>query len=128
MVAGNTISANQGNGVAISASSNGSPSSNIIGGSSAGYANTITSNHGAGIYIYGSGTIGNLVAGNDIGTNADGDTGLGNSGNGIEVPNGADNTTIGGTVAGSGNVIAGNRNDGHRADRSGHLRRHNRGQ
>jgi CSLREA domain-containing protein len=53
---------------------------------------------------------GNLVADNDIGTDAAGTPGLGNQGAGIGVT--GTNNTIGGTAAGAGNVISGNGNEG----------------
>ena len=55
--------------------------------------------------LEGSGTTGNLVQGNFIGTNAAGATGLGN-GTVCVVASGASGNTIGGTAAGAGNVIA----------------------
>ena len=90
---------------------------NIIGGTVAGSANVISGNTGQGILISGSGTTGNLVQGNFIGTNT---TGAGAIGNGFADPpnnyryagitifSGAQSNTIGGTAAGAGNVISGN--------------------
>jgi hypothetical protein len=50
---------------------------------------------------------GNLIAGNYIGTDANGDAGLGNNGNGVNI-RGSSGNTIGGTAPGDGNVISGN--------------------
>ena len=55
---------------------------------------------------------GNLVAGNDIGTNAAGTAALPNAYDGIYIDSGASANTIGGTAAGAGNVISGNSGDG----------------
>ena len=52
----------------------------------------------AGISISGTGTAGNLVLGNDIGTNGTGG-GAGNSGTGVTIAAGASGNTIGGTAA-----------------------------
>src|SRR5262249_15225837 len=57
-----------------------------------------------------SGTSGNAVQGNYIGTNAAGSGALANN-VGVEIASGASNNTIGGTTAGAPNVISGNTND-----------------
>jgi hypothetical protein len=64
----------------------------------------------SGIELVGRG--GNVIAGNDIGTNATGDTALGNAVAGIAIGPASDNNLIGGTAAGAGNLIAGNGGDG----------------
>ncbi len=86
-------------------------SQNQIGGSSAALGNTISSNHGAGVYITGvaadpiAGTpatgTGNVVANNMIGVTADGSQVLGNSSDGVAVY--SPSNTIG-----PGNVISQN--------------------
>ena len=53
-----------------------------------------------------TGTTGNVVQGNFIGTNAAGTTGLGNANVGVDIASGASGNTIGGTASGAGNVIA----------------------
>jgi hypothetical protein len=73
-----------------------------IGGTTAGSANVISGNGEYGIYVDAS----CLVEGNDIGTNAAGTASLPNSFDGIDVK--APGATIGGTTAGSTNVISGN--------------------
>src|SRR5262249_6396711 len=83
-------------------------SNNTIGGTAAGTGNTISGNTGYGVRIYGSMTTGNVIVGNHIGTNAAGTGALANGADGVDVVFGANNNTIGGTVAGSGNVISGN--------------------
>ncbi len=98
------------NGVEIDAGA----TDNTIGGTTAGSGNVISGN-GNGVEITGSGTSGNVVADNLIGTDITGTTSfdangnsLGDSNDGVEIDAGATDNTIGGTTAGSGNVISGN--------------------
>jgi titin len=92
-------------GVAISGAAN-----NAIGGTAAGAGNLISGNIGNGVRLEVSGTTGNLVQGNLIGTDVTGTVALGNGSDGLDsavlVDAGASNNTIGGTAAGAGNVIA----------------------
>jgi hypothetical protein len=86
-------------------------SGNTVGGTTAGARNVISGNPGNGVAIIGSGTTGNLVAGNYIGTDCTGEHSLGNGdatdgANGVPIFGGASGNTIGGTTAGAGNVIA----------------------
>ena len=83
---------------------------NMIGGTVAGAGNVIAASGSYGVRIDGPAT-GNLVAGNEIGTNAAGTAALPNTYYGIFI-NGADNNTIGGTTAAAFNVVSGNRLDG----------------
>ncbi|MDQ3930272.1 MAG: S-layer homology domain-containing protein [Chloroflexota bacterium] len=85
---------------------------NTIGGTTAAQRNLISSNATEGIIIQLSGSHGNVVQGNYIGTNATGDADRGNSGSGILVRAGAHDNTIGGAVAGAGNLISGNNSNG----------------
>ena len=55
-----------------------------------------------------SGTGSNLIEGNLIGTAADGLSALGNAFDGVLILNASGGNTVGGTVAGAGNVISGN--------------------
>ncbi len=114
MVLGNTIGLNAagttalGNLVGISlkfASNN-----NTVGGTTAAARNIISGNGGAGLIIDGSNT--NAVQGNYIGTNSAGTLDRGNGSDGIRVLSAASTNTIGGTAAGTGNVISGNGNHG----------------
>lgn len=82
--------------------------SNIIGGANPGDRNLISGNNGEGIEIQGNRT---QVLGNYIGTNATGTASLGNQSNGIDLSR-ANNTIIGGTAPGSGNIVSGNSNRG----------------
>ena len=54
-----------------------------------------------------AGSTGTLIEGNRIGTNAAGTAAIANSAFGVEIDNGS-GTTIGGTIAGAGNLISGN--------------------
>jgi hypothetical protein len=74
---------------------------NQVGGSSVSLGNVISSNQGAGVYISGSGAIGNTVSHNIIGLTSAGSAVLGNNSAGV-----ADYSP--GTVIGPGNVISAN--------------------
>ena len=78
---------------------------NTIGGTTAGERNVISGNSHHGVYLLGAGATGNLVRGNYIGTDVTGAAGLGNTLNGVVAFN-APSNTIGGTAAGTENVIA----------------------
>jgi hypothetical protein len=80
-------------------------SNNEIGGPLAAERNVISGNGGAGVTID-SGQTGNVVRGNSIGTNAAGDTAMGNAGAGVVIS--GDENLVGGLAAGEGNVISGN--------------------
>ncbi len=88
-------------------------SDNTIGGTTPGAGNVISFNQtgGAnsnGVYIVGTGTTGNVVEGDLIGTNAAGTFASGNSGNGVLIAGGAAGNTIGGTTPAARDVISGN--------------------
>jgi len=91
--------ANSGDGVHI-----GAGCENAVGGLSEGDANLISGNAGHGVYVAGPG---NSVIGNLIGPDSTGISAFGNGGNGIAL-DGANDTTIGGSAPGAGNVIAAN--------------------
>jgi len=84
-----------------------SAANNTIGGTTTGSRNVISSNFISGVEIIFSGSTGNLVQGNYIGTDVDGLAALGNSSAGIIIDK-APNNTIGGTIAGARNIISGN--------------------
>lgn len=92
----------------------GGAQSNTIGGTSIAARNVISGNNGHGVLIHGFqditmiGTRNNVVQGNYIGLKADGSAALANNGSGVLISEGAPSNTIGGTVAGAGNVISGN--------------------
>jgi hypothetical protein len=83
-------------------------SGNTIGGTAAGTGNVISGNSGGGVLLTGAGASGNLVAGNDIGTNQAGTASLDNGVFDVKVDTGASDNTIGGlTDDGSGNPAPG---------------------
>ena len=100
---------------------------NLVGGTTAGARNVISGNGGGVVaasnephFIYTLGD-GNRIQGNYIGTTADGSAALGNGAvgqnttGGITIENlnlGAGTLTIGGTAAGAGNLISGNKGSG----------------
>ena len=83
---------------------------NTIGGTALGAGNLISGNNEPGVFIEGANATGNLVQGNRIGTDLTGTTALANS-EGVFINDGSNNT-IGGTVAGAGNLISGNSGNG----------------
>ncbi|MCP4418595.1 MAG: CSLREA domain-containing protein, partial [Chloroflexi bacterium] len=85
---------------------------NTIGGTTTTARNIIAGNDQDGIHLTSPATIGSLIQGNYIGTNISGAAALGNGDDGIDVSNGANNTTIGGATAGEGNLISGNGDEG----------------
>jgi hypothetical protein len=89
----------------------GSPN-NMVGGTATGARNVISGNVNRGVVIGASGSSGNIVEGNYIGTDTTGEKPLANGLDGVLVFNSATSNTIGGTVAGAGNVISGNNYDG----------------
>src|SRR5437588_3208560 len=92
---------NTGNGVSIDDSAF---AANVtIGGTDPAARNVISGNDGNGIDL--RGVTGTVVQGNLIGTQIDGVSPLGNSGQGVHIV-GTSNNTIGGTSAGAGNRIA----------------------
>ena len=67
--------------------------------------NVVSGNSAAGVLIDGTGTTGNVLEGNFIGTDPAGGA-LGNGGDGVLIDGGARANTIGGTATGQGNRIA----------------------
>jgi hypothetical protein len=90
-------------GVSVSFSTN-----NLIGGTTPAARNVISGNGSQGIFV-GTSASRNIIQGNFIGTNANGDAALSNNFGGVYC-GGLGGDTIGGTVAGARNVIAGNLN------------------
>ncbi len=85
-------------------------SSNQVGGTDIGEGNVISGNGSAGIRIYGSDSIRNVIEGNYIGTDRDGENALGND-IGVFIDGGRSNR-VGGSNPFSMNVISGNRSAG----------------
>ena len=86
-------------------------SNNTIGGTTNDDTNVISGNGTSGVSISDSGTTGNLVEGNFIGTNSSGTVAIANGQQGVLIENGASGNTIGG-IANARNVISGNNGDG----------------
>ena len=115
-VTGSIVIGNTGNGVVIDFFSN----NNTIGGTTPAARNIISGNLASGITLQRD-AFGNVVQGNFIGTDVTGTKRAllenttqtqGNLQNGISFLNFASDNTIGGTVSGAGNVIAGNTGNG----------------
>lgn len=83
---------------------------NHIGGSGSGEGNVISGNGGRGLQLNVSS--GNTVQGNTIGLNAAGNAAVPNGGQGITIIGGSQSNVIGGTPAGTGNIISGNSGSG----------------
>ena len=103
---GVTVLGNDSSGIAIYSSTN-----NLIGGTDPNATNVISGNT-YGVNISGVSSTGNNVQNNYVGTDSGGTLDRGNSSVGVWLNGGANNNTIGGTVAGAGNVISGNDLDG----------------
>jgi len=74
---------------------------NTVGGTTAAARNVICGNNVDGVVISDSGTTGNLVEGNHVGTNGAGNGPLPNNGAaGLEIEAGASDNSVGGTTAG----------------------------
>ena len=80
---------------------------NLIGGPNPGEGNVISGNGDFGVAIVYERAVGNIVQGNLIGTDITGTLELGNGASGVEILE-APGNTVGGSIAQSGNVIAGN--------------------
>jgi titin len=90
----------------------GGASNNTIGGTSAGLGNIVSANGRAGVLLSGVGVTGNVLVGNLIGTASSGTTALPNLWDGVMITGGATNNTIGGSTAGTTNLISGNKRFG----------------
>ena len=106
--AGSAALPNVGSGVGIF----GGATNNTIGGTTSAAANVVSGNDVNGIFVSGAGSSANLIEGNLVGVNSAGDTAILNKAPGILIIAGAAANTVGGTVAGAGNVISGNNSDG----------------
>lgn len=89
-------------------------SGNLIGGSGPTDGNVIAGNRGdlfpfsGGVMVYDTGTTGNLIAGNKIGTDSTGTRALRNGSAGVIIGLGASNNTVGGLSEPEQNLISGN--------------------
>jgi hypothetical protein len=107
-VTGTVALANQIDGIGITSGASG----NIIGGTTPGARNVCSGNAGEGVSIWGTGTTGNVVEGNYVGTDATGANGLPNRSAGVAVAIAASYNTIGGATAGARNIISSNTQSG----------------
>ena len=119
VVEGNFIGTNDNGTAAVPNGSDGvviegGATNNTIGGTTAAARNVISGNGWDGVHIVNSGTTGNVVEGNFIGTNAAGNAALGNGASGVAIFGGASSNTVGGYATTGGasaadrNVISGN--------------------
>ena len=112
---GTTALPNEGSGIRLIRVGVDGSDNNTIGG--AFKRNLVSGNDAKGIKIEKS-CSGNLVQGNFVGTDVTGMATLGNANDGIQIENGAFNNTVGGTTAGTRNIISGNGSDGVELDGS----------
>jgi CSLREA domain-containing protein/uncharacterized repeat protein (TIGR01451 family) len=96
---------NAGDGVVIAGAPNAT-----VGGTASGARNVVSGNALDGIAVSGAGATGTKILGNLVGTSGSGLAAVGNGGAGIRVR--TSGATIGGGMAGQGNVISGNTGDG----------------
>jgi Ca2+-binding RTX toxin-like protein len=106
-VNGTTAFTNQTFGVHI----DGGAHDNVVGGLSVQARNVISGNTVDGVAIIGAGTTFNIVEGNFIGIDRTGNVAVANTQHGVEIYQASGNT-VGGNVAGAGNVVSGNGVDG----------------
>jgi CSLREA domain-containing protein len=85
---------------------------NTVGGTDSGARNIISGNGDQGVKIFNIFSTGNQVLGNFVGTDASGTADLGNGDDGVEISPDAENNTVGGTASGARNVISGNDENG----------------
>ncbi|MGO8747426.1 MAG: beta strand repeat-containing protein [Thermoguttaceae bacterium] len=117
VIEGNFIGTDTSGALALSNTSGGisisQQSGNTIGGTTPSARNIISGNNSYGISIASGDTtaLQNVIEGNYIGTDVTGTIAVPNRGDGVGL-NGTPQTTIGGTVAGAGNVISGNTANG----------------
>ncbi|MBI1917437.1 MAG: right-handed parallel beta-helix repeat-containing protein [Planctomycetes bacterium] len=106
--AGTAALGNQFDGITIGNATNNRIGTNADGVSDDAERNVISGNGQDGVSLNFSGTTGNVIAGNFIGTDVNGTLAVGNGQRGVVLDNGATNTVIGGTTAAARNVISGN--------------------
>jgi hypothetical protein len=84
---------------------------NVVGGTTPADANLLSGNGFGGVSILNVGSSGNRIEGNYIGTDDTGSAALANSGDGVRIVS-APGNTVGGTAAGTRNVVAFNTGSG----------------
>jgi CSLREA domain-containing protein len=102
-----TVALGNGTGVSMNQSPN-----NTVGGTVSSARNVVSASQFAGVFLYQPQAMNNLVQGNYIGTDVTGTQPLGNITNGVGM-GGCNHNTIGGVVAGAGNLISANLNGVH---------------
>lgn len=112
LVAGNLIGLNASGTMAVPNVYSGvdlynGPQFNQIGGATLQARNVISGNTGDGIFVAGSGTTSNWIAGNLVGLSAAGNAAVGNGGSGVNFYNGAAHNVVGG-LGGARNFLSGN--------------------
>jgi len=96
------------NGVFINGATLFPASGNTIGGTTTGDANVISGNHLVGILVSGSRAFSNVIEGNRIGSDSDGELPVPNTQGGVVINTAATSNLVGGTAPGAGNLISGN--------------------
>ena len=81
---------------------------NVVGGSIPAARNILSGNTGQGAAINGATTGNNGIVGNYVGLNAAGNAAIPNGFSGVQIYDGATYNVIGGSAAGTGNVLSGN--------------------
>ena len=84
----------------------GGAAANSVGGTASGSRNVISGNTADGVEISGSGTSGNVLVDNSIGTDGTGRSAVGNGRDGVRIDAGATANTVGGTATYTANQIA----------------------
>ena len=97
---------NDGFGIDVDASDN-----CTIGGTTASARNVISGHSGSSAIFIQSGSTGNIIQGNYLGTDVNGTAAIANGDYGVEIEESPSNT-IGGTASGAGNLISGNSSGG----------------
>ncbi len=114
-----TVAIANGTGVEIDTSATGNTIGGLTSTPGAGAGNVISGNSNYGVWVVAATS--NVIEGNLIGTDATGTVAVANGLYGVEADTGANYTTVGGTVAGAGNVISGNTSYGVIINSSGSL-------
>lgn len=83
---------------------------NVIGGATSGARNVISGNRFQGVFISGTNATGNILKGNYIGTDVNGNIAIANSSEGVAIK--SSNNIVGGIEPGEGNLISGNEKHG----------------
>jgi hypothetical protein len=106
---GTTKVSNGSNGVRLGQGASGASTNNVFGGTAAGQRNYVSGNGTAGSGSHGfsvdGGSLNNIFKNNYVGCDITGMVAVANSGAGIMLLDGSNSNTLGGTVAGEGNIF-----------------------